>query len=97
MIKDNVKKARLQSGLTQVQVAEKLGVSQAQYARWESGGRNPKDDTLEKLAEIFGVRTDTLKGRDDGFEEIVNLLREYELTEEQKSKIFCLIKEFLSK
>lgn len=97
MIKDNVKKARLQSGLTQVQVAEKLGVSQAQYARWESGGRNPKDDTLEKLAEIFGVGTDTLKGRDDGLEEIVNLLREYELTEEQKSKIFCLIKEFLSK
>ena len=75
MIKDNIKKARLKSGLTQAQVAEKLGVSQAQYARWESGGRNPKNDTLEKLAEVFGVGADTLKGRDDGLEDIVNLLR----------------------
>lgn len=38
MIKDNIKKARLELGLTQVQVAERLGVSQAQYARWENGG-----------------------------------------------------------
>ncbi len=27
---------------TQLEVAEKLGVAQAQYARWENGGRNPK-------------------------------------------------------
>ena len=52
MLKDNIKKARLDAGLTQLEVAEKLGVAQAQYARWESGGRNPKDETVEKLAEI---------------------------------------------
>lgn len=34
-------------------MAERLSVSQAQYARWENGGGNPKDDTLEKIAEIF--------------------------------------------
>lgn len=37
--------ARLDAGLTQKEVAEKLGVAQAQYARWENGGRNPKDET----------------------------------------------------
>lgn len=95
MIKDNIKKARLKSGLTQAQVAEKLGVSQAQYARWESGGRNPKDDTLEKLAEVFGVGTDTFKGRDDGLEDIVNLLREHELTKVQKKEIIALINKVL--
>ncbi|MDT2909667.1 helix-turn-helix transcriptional regulator [Lactococcus lactis] len=95
MIKDNIKKARLKSGLTQAQVAEKLGVSQAQYARWESGGRNPKDDTLEKLAEVFGVGTDTLKGRDDGLEDIVNLLREHKLTKVQKKEIIALINKVL--
>ena len=42
MLKDNIKKARLKVGLTQSEVAEKLGVAQAQYARWENGGRNPK-------------------------------------------------------
>ena len=49
--------------------------------------KKPKDETVEKLAEIFGTSFDVLKGRDDGLEEIVNLLREYELTEEEKNKL----------
>lgn len=95
MLKDNIKKARLDAGLTQKEVAEKLGVAQAQYARWENGGRNPKDETVEKLAEIFNTSFETLKGRDDGLEEIVSLLREYELTEKEKKEIYTLIKEYL--
>ena len=92
MLKDNIKKARLKVGLTQSEVAEKLGVAQAQYARWENGGRNPKDETVEKLAEIFGTSFEILKGRDDGLEEIVSLLREYELTEADKNKIIKTLK-----
>ena len=95
MLKDNIKKARQDAGLTQLEVAEKLGVAQAQYARWENGGRNPKDETVEKLAEIFGTSFEILKGRDDGLEEIVSLLREYELTEKEKKEIYTLIKEYL--
>ena len=95
MLKDNLKKARLDAGLTQLEVAEKLGVAQAQYARWENGGRNPKDETVEKLAEIFGTSFVVLKGRDDGLEEIVSLLREYELTEDEKSEIISLLQNFL--
>ena len=54
-------------------------MAQAQYARWESGGRNPKDETVKKLAEIFDVSFDSLKGIDGGLEEIVDLLRQYKL------------------
>ncbi|WP_332252671.1 helix-turn-helix domain-containing protein [Streptococcus sp. OBRC6] len=90
-----MKKARLKSGLTQKQVAERLGVAQAQYARWESGGKNPKDKTIAKLAEIFGVGLDYLKGRDDGLEDIVDLLRKVELTDGQKLEIYFLIKKYL--
>ena len=75
MLKDNIKKARLNVGLTQSEVAEKLGVAQAQYARWENGGRNPKDETVEKLADIFGTSFEILKGRDDGLEGIFSLLK----------------------
>ena len=96
MLKENIKKARLDSGLTQLEVAEKLGVAQAQYARWENGGRNPKDETVEKLAEIFGTSFDVLKGREDGLEEIVSLLREYKLTEEQKCSLLITIKNELN-
>lgn len=95
MLKDNIKKARLDVGLTQKEVAEKLGVAQAQYARWENGGRNPKDETVEKLAKIFNTSFETLKGRDDGLEEIVSLLREYELTEKEKKEIISVLKQFL--
>ena len=96
MLKDNIKKARLNVGLTQSEFAEKLGVAQAQYARWENGGRNPKDETVEKLAEIFGTSFEILKGRDDGLEEIVSLLREYELTEEDKQEIITFLENFLA-
>ncbi|OFS29554.1 helix-turn-helix domain-containing protein [Abiotrophia sp. HMSC24B09] len=95
MLKDNIKKARLDAGLTQIEVAEKLGVAQAQYARWENGGRNPKDETVKKLAEIFGVTFDKLQGRNNGLDDIVDLLRKVELTDEQKLEIYFLIKKYL--
>ena len=95
MLKDNIKKARLDAGLTQIEVAEKLGVAQAQYARWENGGRNPKDETVKKLAEIFGVTFDKLQGRNYGLDDIVDLLRKVELTDEQKLEIYFLIKKYL--
>lgn len=95
MLKDNIKKARLDAGLTQIEVAEKLGVAQAQYARWENGGRNPKDETVKKLAEIFGVTFDKLQGRNDGLDDIVDLLRKVKLTDEQKLEIYFLIKKYL--
>lgn len=97
MLKDNIKKARLNVGLTQSEVAEKLGVAQAQYARWENGGRNPKDETVEKLADIFGTSFEILKGRDDGLEDIVSLLKRYNLSDKQKEEIKYLIEEYMKK
>lgn len=95
MLKDNLKKERLKNGLTQAQVAERLGVSQAQYARWENGGRNPKYETIKKLADIFNTTMETLNGRYDGIEEIVKLLNEYDLTVEDKNEIYNMVKKYL--
>ncbi|MBI2862940.1 MAG: helix-turn-helix transcriptional regulator [Chloroflexi bacterium] len=47
--------ARLAAGLTQKQLAEKMGTSQAAIARLESGNRLPTVDTLYRLAQILGV------------------------------------------
>ena len=87
MLKDNIKKARLEAGLTQLEVAKKLGVAQAQYARWENGGRNPKDETVEKLAEIFGTSFEILKGRDDGLEETKDIVFDIEDYIKRKGKV----------
>ena len=94
MLKDNIKKARLKVGLTQSEVAEKLGVAQAQYARWENGGRNPKDETVEKLSEIFEVSFDYLKGRNDGLEEIIEILKENNITQKQKQELLKILSDY---
>lgn len=41
--------------LTQVELAEKLGLSRATIAYFEASARNPKIDTIYKLADFFGV------------------------------------------
>lgn len=48
--------ARLRSGLTQVQIAERLGTTQSAVARLESGQTTPTVDTLCKLASVLGIR-----------------------------------------
>lgn len=52
-------------------------------------------ETVEKLAEIFNTSSEILKGRDDGLEEIVSLLKQYNLSELQKEEIKDLIKEYI--
>lgn len=48
------------AGLTQQQVAEQLGITQASYALWERRNVALKASQIAKLAEIFGVTTDEL-------------------------------------
>ena len=48
------------------------------------------------MAEIFGTSCEILKGRDDGLEEIVSLLKKYELTEEDKKEIITFLENFLA-
>ena len=49
-----IKKARIEAELTQVQLAEKMGCSQQEIQRWESGRISPTAKTLKKLAEAIG-------------------------------------------
>lgn len=51
---------RENAGMTQMELAEKLGVTQAAIAMWESGSRNPNIITIKKLATIFGCTADDL-------------------------------------
>lgn len=49
-------RARLARGLTQAQLAERMGTSLAFVAKLESGGALPSARTLLKLAEATGTR-----------------------------------------
>ena len=59
---ERLKDVRKQAGLTQVDVAEKLGISQPAYASWERGVKKPTQDNLVKIAKILNVSVDYLVG-----------------------------------
>lgn len=51
--------------MLQKDVAALLGIDRTTYAKYESGASEPNYETLLKLAEIFGVSTDYILGRDE--------------------------------
>ena len=57
------KEARLKAGLTTVQLAQKMGVTQAAVSHWDAGKKVPVTETLCKLADLYGVTIDYLLGR----------------------------------
>ena len=59
---ERLKKLRKDTGLTQVDVASKLGISQQAYASWERGVKKPTQDNLVNIAQILNVSVDYLVG-----------------------------------
>jgi transcriptional regulator with XRE-family HTH domain len=56
----NVRRFRLEKGLTQEKLTEDSGVSQQYISELERGARNPTIDTLAKIALALGVTTTDL-------------------------------------
>lgn len=54
---------RKERKLLQADVANKVGIARATYGAYEQGSRQPDFETLEKLADFFGVSLDYLLGR----------------------------------
>ena len=61
-----LKERRLQLGLTMLQVAQAVGVSEATVSRWESGDiANMRRDRIAKLAKALQLRPSAVMGIDD--------------------------------
>lgn len=60
-----LKLARQHKNMTQMEVAEKLGISNGTLSGYERNYRDPDTETLAKLAELYGVSVDWLTGRTD--------------------------------
>lgn len=63
--KNNIKELRTDWNMTQWQLAEAIGTSQANVSRWEKGLIEPSIIECWKLAEYFGVSIDVLVGKED--------------------------------
>lgn len=59
---DRIKKARIDAGYTQNQVAEITGISQPILSNLETGEREPSLENLGVLADFYEVSVDWLLG-----------------------------------
>lgn len=74
-IGDKIKKYRMSIKMTQAEFAERLGVTGASVSAYENGTRQPSYYILVKIANILGVTTDNLLGRDRYIEKTINVSR----------------------
>lgn len=100
ILNQRIRETRQARGMTQVQLAKKLGVTKQSLSNWENDNIQPSIDTLEKLAHHLDVSTDFLLGRDNRryidvsglsprevahIQEIVNDIRKPRLTEGEEA------------
>ena len=57
---NNIKDARIRSGLTQAELAKRIGTDQKAISGYERGTRSPKLDKIPKLAKVLQVSIDDL-------------------------------------
>lgn len=50
-----IKSERLKAGLTQKELGKRLGIAYQSVAQWENGLRNPKLETLQRIADALNV------------------------------------------
>lgn len=59
---ENLKRARERMGLTQQQVAERMGITNSTYCGYETGKRKPNPEKIKQLAIILNTPADIMLG-----------------------------------
>lgn len=67
LLAKRLKRLREELGLTQAELAEKLNIKRATYARYETGENKPKHQTLKKIAKFYGVSVEYLLAEEEEF------------------------------
>ena len=87
---EKIKLVRQQKKISQQKLGDMLGVSQAMIAQYENGKRNPKLETIRKIAGALEVPFDEIVPFDDGLKLWLNEKKEEkskELPEHHMSKL----------
>lgn len=70
-IANKLVKLRKEKGLSQEELAEKLGLSRQAVSKWERAEASPDTDNLICLAKLYGVSLDELLSTDETIDEII--------------------------
>lgn len=65
MLGKRLRYLREKNNLSQLELAKRLGIPNQNISNYERGFRHPDFDTLNMIADYFGVTTDYLLGRTD--------------------------------
>ena len=88
-----LRELRNKSGLTQNEIASKLGVSGQTILNWENGIYEPKINQLIELADLFNVSTDYLVERRNNNKTVEDVCKE--LDKISKEEIIDFIRKTL--
>ncbi len=86
MLNEKIKELRIAYGISQVELARRLGVSKQCVSNWENDNVQPSVEMLIQIARFFNVTTDYLLGLDEN-----DTIDVSGLTEEQKAHLKQLI------
>lgn len=64
VVKISIRTLRREKGLSQLELAEQLGINQSAVAQWENGKTTPSFKRLKKLAEALECSVDDLTKED---------------------------------
>ena len=78
---EQLKKARLDAGLTQQQVAEAIGITNSTYCGYETGKRQPDVEKIRQIAKLLHTSGDQLLETGFAEKEKAPAQEEQELTE----------------
>lgn len=69
MFSERLKAIRKERGISQRALAQRLGVSQQAVAKWEAASSTPGPNALATIADVLGVSSDYLLGREHDFQD----------------------------
>ena len=84
---ENLKEARLKSGLSQKDLSENIGVAKSTYSLYESGNREPNVQTIKKISDLLSVSADDLLGIDEDEQTVAAHFDGNEYTQEELDEI----------
>ena len=82
----NIRRKRQERHLTQKQLGEMVGASEAYIRAYESGRRNPKPSSLEKIAEALAVNPEVLANSD--FDGVKAMHRLFQVFRQYNGELF---------
>ncbi len=85
-IADRLVELRKKNGLSQEQLADKLGLSRQAVSKWERAEASPDTDNLICLAKLYHVSLDELLSTDETIEDIAKETKEREEEKETDKK-----------